>query len=164
MNQVDLKQAVIALNNAFSTNNPKGLTDALKNAGYPVDSRFDILNNDALNKALLELYLTDPNKWGQVMSSVKFNYQKTDSSTSPATKATFQNIAMALAPANAKLELPDWANTVLGLVLGETTTYHPGSSPSVIKGAAIWWGYVALSVIGLAIVLVVFFALRTKNI
>lgn len=163
MNQNDLKQAVIALNNAYSTNNPKGLTEALKNVGYPVDSRFDILNNDALNKALLELYITDPGKWGQVMRSVKFNYQKTDSSTSPATKATFQNIARALAPANAKLDLPDWADTVLGLVLGETTTYHPGSSPAVITKGAVW-GYVALSVIAIAIVLIVIFALRAKNI
>ena len=64
MTQNDLKLAVIAANNTLSTNNPKGLTEALKRNGYVTDNRFDILNNDALNKALLEIYIADPNKWG----------------------------------------------------------------------------------------------------
>lgn len=166
MTEKDIKLAVIVANNTLSTNNPKGLTQALKDVGYPVDGRFDILSNDALNKALLELYITDPVKWGQVMQSVSFNYQKTDSSTSQNTKALFDNITKSFNPneniSTQRGKFSDFFNKALGYIVGSTTTTHMGISTNGQKPPI--WAYVGLSVIGIIILVIVYMALKTKNI
>lgn len=170
MTQNDIKLAVIAVNNTLSTNNPKGLTEALKRIGYPVDSRFDIMSYDALNKALLELYLADPVKWGQVMQSVPFNYQKTDSSTSQNTKTLFENIIRSYDPtymsatSTAKEKTPAWLQTALGWIVGNTTTTSTGYAPQQIKSTLSTWVYVTYAVLGLAILGIVYITFKQKNI
>lgn len=168
MTDRELKSAVISVNNAFAENNPKGLTAALRGIGYPVDNRFDILSYDELNNALINLYNSNQQKWGEVVGAVKFNYEKTDSSTSQNTKAAFENIIKSLdsnyvSPSSTgKFTLPKWAETAIGLLVGQTTTVHTGTPPPPAPTPV--WAYVGLTVIGLAIVAIVFFALRTKNI
>lgn len=167
MTSKETKLAVIAINNTLSTNNPKGVTDALRRFGYQVDGRFDILNYDALNKALLELYIADPKKWGDVVSSVQFNYQKTDSSTDPNTRATFENLIKSFNPndnsSTQKGDKPKWWETALNYILGSTTTTHQGTPPpSVAKTSP--WVYVGLSIVALAIVGITIYAVTRKSI
>lgn len=165
MTQNDIKLAVIAANDTLATNNPKGLTIALRKAGYYGDSRYDILGHDALTKMLMELYVDSPKSWGKVMQSVPFDYQSTDSSTNPETKSLFQNISKAIDPnsASAKLTLPKWFDDALGLIIGSTTTTHVGTTPADTNKTPIW-AYVGLSVIGVVILIIVYMALKQKSI
>lgn len=162
MTSNDVKLAVISINNTLATNNPKGLTDALRRNGYVVDGRFDILNYDALNNALLELYITNPEKWGEVIRSVPFNYQKTDSSTSPETKALFENISTALDPSGAtrKTKAGGFFDKALELILGSTTTTTYGGGSAGIKAKISPWVYAGLIILGLGIVALVIFAIK----
>lgn len=170
MNQNDLRLAVIAVNNTLATNNPKGVTDALRNFGYPVDGQFDILSYDALNKALLDIYDTDRQKWGQIVKSVKFNYEKTDSSTTQNTKTFFENIIRSIDPnyvsssTTGKFQIPSWMQTAIGLIVGQTTTTHviPGDVQFQSKASA--WVYVAYAILGLAIVGIVYITFKQKNV
>lgn len=164
MTQNDIRLAVIAANDTLATNNPKGLTEALRRAGHYGDSRYDILGHDALTKMLMEVYVDSPQQWGKIMRSVPFDYQRTDSSTNPETKSLFMNISKAIDPASAsaKITLPAWFDTALGLIIGSTTTTHGGGSPAVQKTPV--WAYVGLSIIGIVILVIVYLALRTKNI
>lgn len=168
MTQNDIKLAVIAVNNTLATNNPKGLTDALKGIGYPVDPRFDILSYDALSKALLELYLADPVKWGQVVKSVPFNYEKTDSSTTQNTRTLFENITKSFNPsdtsATQKGEKPKWWQTALNYVLGSTTTVHSPGDVAALQAKVSVWVYVAFAVLGLSILGIVYITLKQKSI
>ena len=162
MTENELKIAVISANNTLATNNPKGLTDALRRGGYITDGRFDIVGYDALNKALLEIYLTNPVKWGEIMQSVPFNYQKTDSSTSPETKVLFQNISVAIDPtrASARGSMGKWFDDALALLVGSTTTTTYGGGSAGIKAKISPWVYVAFTILGLGIVALIIFAIK----
>lgn len=162
MNQNDIRSSVILINNTLATNNPKGLTEALRKSGYVVDGRFDILNYDALNNALLELYLTSSEKWGDVIRSVPFNYQKTDSSTSPDTKARFENLSASLDQSGAtrKTKLGGFFDQALELFLGSTTTTTTGQTPAQLKAKISPWVYAGLIILGLAIVGLIIFAIK----
>lgn len=167
MTQKDITLAVIAANSALATNNPKGLTDALRQAGYPVDGRFDIMSHDALAKALLELYTANPRKWAQVMAAVPFNYEKTDSSTTQNTRTLFENIARSFNPddksASLKSDKPKWWQTALDYLIGSTTTTHQGAPPPPAQKVPVW-AYVSLAVIGVIILAIVWRAFSMKNI
>lgn len=165
MTQKDINMAVTAANDTLATNNPKGLTDALRKAGHYGDSRYDILGHDALTKMLMELYVDSPKQWGKVMQSVPFDYQRTDSSTNPEIKSLFMNISKAIDPssASAKLTTPKWFGDVLGLILGSTTTIEPGLAPSPPPKAPVW-AYVGLAVVAVAIIVIVWMALKQKSI
>lgn len=163
MTQDELKLAIINVNNTIATNNPKGVTAALKRSGYPTDSRFDMLNHDALTRALLELYMSDPKKWADVVESVQFNYEKTDASTSPSTRATFESIIRSANPndtsALQKGDKPKWWETALGYILGSTTTTTQGPvAPTTTKTSP--WVYVGFSVIALVILFMVWLAFK----
>lgn len=169
MTDNDIRLAVISANNTLATNNPKGLTEALKNSGEPVDDRFDILSYDALSKALLDLYASNPNKWARIMESVPFNYEKTDSSTTQNTKTLFENITKSFNPSDTssmqKSDKPKWWETALGFIIGGTTTTHTAPvSTSDIKSRISPWVYVAYAVLGLSILGIVFIMVRQKNV
>lgn len=165
MTSNDIKLAVIAANDTLATNNPKGLTEALRKAGHYGDSRYDILGHDALTKMLMDVYVDSPQSWGKIMQSVPFDYQRTDSSTNPETKALFQNISKAIDPnsSTAKLTLPGWFGDALGLILGSTTTITPGPGPAAAPKTPVW-AYVGLTVIGLIILVIVWKAFSMRNI
>lgn len=167
MTQNDIRLAVIAANDTLATNNPKGLTEALRKAGHYGDSRYDILGHDALTKMLMEVYVDSPQQWGKIMRSVPFDYQRTDSSTNPETKSLFMNISKAIDPASAseKITLPAWFDTALGLIIGSTTTTNTGpTTSSDIKSKISPWVYVVYAVLALSILGIVIITLKQKSI
>lgn len=163
MTQNDIRRAVMAVNSNLATNNPRGVTDALKGIGYPVDSRFDILSNSELNKALLGLYDENPSTWASVVRSVPFNYQKTDSSTSPATIAEFQNITRAFNPNDPSVLRDEvgrkWWEVGLDYIIGSTTTITSGLGTLGTTAKTPTWVYVGLTLTGLSIVALVIFTI-----
>lgn len=161
MTENEKLQAVISANQTLATNNPKGLTDALRFGGHITDGRFDIASYDTLTKALLNIYLANPDGWGAIMRSVPFNYQKTDSSTSPDTRARFENISTSIDPSrsSAKTGAGKWFDDFLGLVLGSTTTTTVVST-SQLKAKISPWVYAGLIILGLGIVALVIFAIK----
>lgn len=158
----DIRNAVTAINNALAANNPKGLTDVLRAEGIVSDGRFDILSYDALVRVLQETYLTDPAKWGEIMKSVPFNYQKTDSSTSPRTREQFEIISASLDSSGEvqKTKAGGFFDKALELLLGSTTTTTGGYAPTQLKAKASPWVYVAFTVLGLALLGLIIFAIK----
>lgn len=90
MTSQELKSAAIRINQIIATNNPKGVTEALKREGYP--TQFDIMSADDIEKALLGIYNLDPLKWNRIVSSVSYNPQVTNSSTTPEAKQYIINL------------------------------------------------------------------------
>lgn len=164
MTQRDLNRAVDLVNRTLATNNPKGLTSSLKSYGYSIDNRFDILSYSELTKTLSDIYNSNPRQWSQIVRSVAFNYEKTDSSTSPDTKSRFQNIVNSIDPnaqATGKFQLPKWFNDALDLIVGSTeTTVVTPPAPTPTSP----WVYVAYTVAFLAILGIVYWAFKAKNI
>ena len=163
MTENDVRMAVIAVNNTLATNNPKGLTEALRAEGFKGDAQFDILSYDTLNSGLLELFALDPRRWERVVKSVEFNYEKTDSSTSQNTRTLFENIIRAYDPnytasSSTAKGTPAWLQTAIGFIAGSTTTTTVGTSPSGASKVSTWV-YVGLTVLGLLIVGLVVFAI-----
>ena len=160
MTENDKRLAVIAVNQALATNNPKGLTDALRLGRHITDGRFDIVGYETLNKALLELYLTNPDGWAAIVKSVPFNYQKTDDSTSPDTRVLFQNISTSIdsTMASSKGSMGKWFDNAIDLILGSTTTTTVGGTP--LKPSISPWVYAALTLLGIGIVALIIFAIK----
>lgn len=164
MTQQEIRRSVLTINDTIATNNPTGLTTVLKAVGYPVDNRFDSLSHADLTKALWDLYNTDKAKWAQVIRSVPFNYEKTDASTSPATRATFESITRSFNPVDDSLNATargekKWYQTAAEYLLGATTTvtYGPGgvSSPKISP-----WFYFGLIIAIITILVILWFAFK----
>lgn len=164
MTQKELNSAVSLVNKTLATNNPKGLTIALRNYGYSVDNRFDILSYSELNKILSDIYNSNPQQWVQIVKSVPFNYEKTDSSTSPDTKSRFQNIVTSINPSaysTGKFQLPKWFDDALDIIVGstETVTVTPATPTKTSP-----WVYVGYILIVIAIIAIVYAAFKMKSI
>lgn len=140
-----LRSSAIRINQIVATNNPKGVTDALKREGYP--TQFDIMSADDIEKALLGIYNLDPLKWNRILSSVSYNPQVTNSSTTPETKQYIINLGRSLnmpgsdVASASRFDFSGAIHWITGLITGTTVnnsnTVTSTTTPAVKTGIVI---------------------------